>query len=101
MVWSVLGDQHGPVHFVDWESVHGTKVPFPSTRKADRLLRWPRAHRRERIGNAQAQYTEELARAAEIVGLHYMLWNAKYFRASDGHGRGRTCSAGLSGEDVP
>ena len=78
LVWSMFGEHHGPVHYADWEAAFGTTVPYPSHRKPDRILAWPRAHRQEAVTRAQAKYTKELAHAALSVGLHHFLWNAHH-----------------------
>ena len=78
LIWSTLGGHSGPVYFADWETVYGNKVPYPSDRKPDRLLAWPRAHRHEPLTNAQSVYTEQIARAACIMWMHYLLWKANH-----------------------
>ena len=78
LIWSILGEHKGPITFRDWEAAFGNGVPFPARRKEDRLLRWPKTHRREDLTRSQVIYAEQLSRAANTVGVHFLLWNANY-----------------------
>ena len=78
LIWSTLGEHKGPISLVDWEAAYGNGVPFPARRKADKLLKWPKAHRHEELTRSQIIYAEQLARAANTIDVHYFLWSATY-----------------------
>ena len=78
LIWSTLGEHKGPITFADWDDAFGNGVPFPARRKEDRLLRWPKAHRREYLTRSQIIYAEQLAQAANTISVHYFLWAANY-----------------------
>ena len=78
LIWSTLGEHAGPVYYGDWEATNGRKVPFPTDRKPDHLLTWPRAHRRESLSSSQMVYTEQLACASSYVWLRTLLWNGTH-----------------------